>query len=282
MTARVLDGKAVAAAVKAEVAVGVVDLRARTGVTPGLATILVGDDPASQVYVRNKRRTAEQLGITSTHHDLPSSASQADVEGLIAVLNADPTVHGILLQLPLPGDLHGEDAVRMIQPAKDVDGLHPVSLGLLALEQPGLRPCTPSGCLRILDHYGIPTSGAEVVIVGRSFLVGRPLSIMLGTKERNATVTVAHSRTKELRSVCRRADILVAAIGRPRMITADFVKPGAAVIDVGINRTEDGLVGDVDFDGVAEVAAWITPVPGGVGPMTIAMLMANTLRAATG
>lgn len=281
MTAQLLDGKAVAASVKAEVAAGVAAFTQRTGTVPGLATILVGEDPASAVYVRNKRRTAAELGITSFHHELPATASQGDVEGVIARLNADPTVHGILLQLPLPGDLNGEAAVRCIDPAKDVDGLHPVSLGLLALEQPGLRPCTPSGCLRILDHYDIPTAGAEVVVVGRSFLVGRPLSILLGTKERNATVTLAHSRTRDLAAVCRRADILMAAIGRPGLITADFVKPGAAVIDVGINRTEAGLVGDVDFAGVSEVAGWLTPVPGGVGPMTIAMLMANTLQAAT-
>jgi methylenetetrahydrofolate dehydrogenase (NADP+)/methenyltetrahydrofolate cyclohydrolase len=281
MPAQILDGKAVAETVKQEVAAGVAALGEASGVVPGLATVLVGDDPASHVYVRNKRRTAERLGITSFHHELPATASQAEVEGTIADLNADPAVHGILLQLPLPGELDGEAAVRTIDPAKDADGLHPTSLGMLVLERPGPRPCTPSGCLRILDHYDIPTEGAEVVIVGRSFLVGRPLSIMLGTKERNATVTLAHSRTKDLAAVCRRADILVAAIGRPKMIGAEFVKPGAAVIDVGINRTDDGLVGDVDFDAVAEHAGWITPVPGGVGPMTIAMLMANTLALAS-
>ncbi|NND84627.1 MAG: bifunctional methylenetetrahydrofolate dehydrogenase/methenyltetrahydrofolate cyclohydrolase FolD [Acidimicrobiia bacterium] len=281
MSAQILDGKAVAETVKQEVAAGVAALKEATRVVPGLATVLVGDDPASHVYVRNKRRTAERLGITSFHHELPATATQDEVEGTIAGLNADPAVHGILLQLPLPGDLDGEAAVRTIDPAKDADGLHPTSLGMLALERPGPRPCTPSGCLRILDHYDIPTEGAEVVIVGRSFLVGRPLSIMLGTKAHNATVTVAHSRTKDLAEVCRRADILVAAIGRPEMIGPEFVKPGAAVIDVGINRTDDGLIGDVDFDRVSEVAGWITPVPGGVGPMTIAMLMANTLALAS-
>lgn len=280
MTARVLDGKVVAAAVKDEVAAGIEDLRSR-GIAPGLATVLVGEDPASAVYVRNKGRTAEQLGITSVHHELAATASQEEVEDVLAGLGDDPAVHGILLQLPLPGNLDPEAAVRRIPPAKDVDGLHPENLGLLVLDRPGLRPCTPSGCLRILDHFGIPTDGAEVVIVGRSFLVGRPLSIMLSGKDRNATVTLAHSRTRDLAEVCRRADILVAAVGRPGLVTAEFVKPGATVIDVGINRTEAGLVGDVDANSVGGVAGWLTPVPGGVGPMTIAMLMANTLWAAS-
>lgn len=281
MTARVLDGNVVAATVKDEVAAGVAELRRRV-VEPGLATLLVGDDPASAVYVRNKHRTAQQLGITSFHHELAATASQAEVEDVLDELGRDPAVHGILLQLPLPGGLDTAAAVRTIPPAKDVDGLHPENLGLLTLDRPGLRPCTPSGCLRILDHYGIPTEGAEVVIVGRSFLVGRPLSIMLSGKDRNATVTLAHSRTASLAEVCRRADILVAAVGKPGLVTAEFVKPGATVIDVGINRTDAGLVGDVDAASVAEVAGWLTPVPGGVGPMTIAMLMANTLQAATG
>lgn len=281
MSARILDGAAVAARVKDEVAAGVAGLREERGITPALATILVGSDPASEVYVRNKRRTAATVGIRSVHRELAASASQAEVEATIAALNTDHDIHGILLQLPLPAGLDGEAAVRLIDPTKDVDGLHPVSLGYLALGRPGLRPCTPSGCLRILDDYEIPTAGAEVVIVGRSLLVGRPLSIMLSTKERNATVTLAHSQTRDLASVCRRADILVAAIGRPGMITSEYVRPGATVIDVGITRTDHGLVGDVDFESVAAVAGSLTPVPGGVGPMTIAMLMANTLTAAT-
>ena len=280
MTATILDGKAVAAAVHEEVAARVVELQAR-GIQPGLATVLVGEDPASHVYVRNKRRTAEKVGITSFHHELDAGVSQSEVEGLLDDLSGDPAVHGILLQLPLPGDLDGEAAVMHIDPAKDADGLHPVNLGNLILDRPGPRPCTPSGCLRILDHYGIETEGRNVVVVGRSFLVGRPLAVMLGGKDRNATVTLAHSRTTGLPALCFSADILVAAVGRPEMVKGNWVKPGATVIDVGINRTDDGLVGDVDFDEVADVAGAVTPVPGGVGPMTIAMLMHNTVVAAS-
>lgn len=276
MSALILDGKAVAAAVKDEVAERVKAL----GTPVGLATVLVGDDPASHVYVRNKRRTAEAVGITSYHHELPADSTQEQVEALIADLSADDRVHGILLQLPLPDGLDGEAAVQRIVPSKDADGLHPESLGRLLLDRPTLAPCTPSGVLRILDHYDIPTEGTDVVVVGRSFLVGRPLAVLLGGRRRNATVTLAHSRTVDLEDRCRRADILVAAVGRPEMITADWVKPGATVIDVGINRTDAGLVGDVDFDSVVDVAGAITPVPGGVGPMTIAMLMANTVTAA--
>ena len=276
MTAIRLDGKEVAAAVHAEVAARV-DALQQEGITPGLATVLVGDDPASEIYVRSKRRTAERLGIASIHHHLPAESTQREVESLIDHLSVDEAVHGILLQLPLPGDLDGETAVRHIAPAKDADGLHPVSLGSLVLDRPGPRPCTPSGVLRILDHYGIETEGSEVVVVGRSFLVGRPLSIMLSGRERNATVTLAHSRTRHLPAMCRRADILVTAVGSPKMVTAEWVKPGATVVDVGTNRTEAGLVGDADFDDVAGVAGAITPVPGGVGPMTIAMLMSNTV-----
>ena len=279
MAATILDGKAVAAAVHDEVAARVEALKAR-GINPGLATVLVGDDPASHVYVRNKRRTAEKVGIVSFHHELGVDSSQADVEGLLDRLSADPSVHGILLQLPLPGDLDGEAAVMHIDPSKDADGLHPVNLGNLVLDRPGPRPCTPAGSLRILDHYGIRTEGANVVVVGRSFLVGRPLAIMLGGKDRNATVTLAHSRTTGLKELCATADILIAAVGRPAMIKAEWVKPGATVIDVGINRTDDGLVGDVDFAEVVGVAGAVTPVPGGVGPMTIAMLMSNTVTAA--
>lgn len=276
MSARILDGKVVAAAVKDEVAAAVVEL----GYTPGLATVLVGDDPASHTYVRGKRKDAEQVGIQSFHHELPASISQEELESLIDGLNANDEVDGILVQLPLPGDLDSEAVVQRIDPAKDVDGLHPFSLGQLVLGKHGLRPCTPSGVLRIFDHYGIETEGARVVVVGRSFLVGRPLALMLSERGADSTVTIAHSRTRDLASETADADILVAAAGSAGLITAEHVKPGAAVIDVGINRTGDGLVGDVDFDSVAEVAGSVTPVPGGVGPMTRAMLLVNTLTAA--
>jgi methylenetetrahydrofolate dehydrogenase (NADP+)/methenyltetrahydrofolate cyclohydrolase len=276
MTAQILDGKLVASAVKDEVTAAVAEL----DYTPGLATVLVGDDPASHTYVKGKRRDAEQVGIRSFHHELPASISQDELESLIDGLNANRDVDGILVQLPLPGDLDSEAIVERIDPAKDVDGLHPFSLGLLVLGKRGLRPCTPSGILRILDHYGIGTAGARVVIVGRSFLVGRPLALMLSERGADATVTIAHSRTEDLASETLDADILVAAAGSPGLITGDHVKAGATVIDVGINRTDEGLVGDVDFDGVVEVAGAVTPVPGGVGPMTRAMLLVNTLSAA--
>lgn len=276
MSALILDGKAVAAAVKDEVAGAVSGL----DYTPGLATVLVGDDPASHSYVRGKRKDAEQVGIRSFHHELPDSISQEELESLIDGLNMNDEVDGILVQLPLPGDLDSEAVVERIDPSKDVDGLHPFSLGQLVLGKKGLRPCTPTGILRVLDHYGIETEGARVVIVGRSFLVGRPLALMLSEKGADATVTIAHSRTKDLVSESRGADILVAAAGSAGLITAGHVNPGATVVDVGINRTDEGLVGDVDFDEVVEVAGAITPVPGGVGPMTRAMLLANTLSAA--
>lgn len=277
MSARILDGKVVAAAVKAEVAEGVKAL----GRAPGLATVLVGDDPASEVYVRGKRRDAEEVGMVSIHHHLQSKVSQLELEALIRSLNDDPTVDGILVQLPLPKPLDGKSVVRTINPAKDADGLHPFNLGLLVLEQPGPRSCTPSGVMRILDHYDIPTSGVRAVVVGRSFLVGRPLALMLAAKGTDATVSTAHSRTHDLAELTRQADILVAAAGAPQLITAEHVRPGATVIDVGVNRLADGrLVGDVDFDSAAEVAGAITPVPGGVGPMTRAMLLVNTLAAA--
>lgn len=273
---QVLDGKEVAAAVKDEVAEAVEELDYQ----PGLATVLVGDDPASHTYVRGKRRDAEQVGISSIHHELPDSTGQEELVSLIQSLNEDDDVDGILVQLPLPGDLDGEGAVEAIDPGKDVDGLHPFNLGLLILGRDGLRPCTPSGVIRVLDHYGIETAGAKAVIVGRSFLVGRPLAMILSERGVDATVTMAHSRTRDLAAVTREADILVAAAGAPGLLGADHVKPGATVIDVGINRTEDGLVGDVDFDAVVDIAGAITPVPGGVGPMTRAMLLVNTLRAA--
>jgi methylenetetrahydrofolate dehydrogenase (NADP+)/methenyltetrahydrofolate cyclohydrolase len=273
---QVLDGKAVAQAVKDEVAATVAGLAYR----PGLATVLVGDDPASHSYVKGKRRDAEEVGIESIHHEVDASVGQEELIALVESLNADDAVDGILVQLPLPRGLDGEATVEAIDPAKDVDGLHPFSLGKLMLGRPGLRPCTPSGVLRILDHYGIETAGARAVIVGRSFLVGRPLAMMLSERGADSTVSVAHSRTEDLPSVTREADILVAAAGSPGLIGAEHVRPGATVIDVGVNRTDAGLVGDVDFDAVVDIAGAITPVPGGVGPMTRAMLLVNTLRAA--
>ena len=273
---RVLDGKTVAQTVKEEVALAVGGL----GYRPGLATVLVGDDPASHTYVRGKRRDAEQVGINSIHHELPASTGQEELTALVRSLDEDDEVDGILVQLPLPGDLDGEAIVESIDPVKDVDGLHPFSLGKLMLGQPGLRPCTPSGVMRLLDHYGIETAGRRAVIVGRSFLVGRPLAMLLSERGADSTVSMAHSRTQDLPSVTREADILVAAAGSPGLIGADHVKPGATVIDVGVNRTDEGLVGDVDFEAVVDIAGAITPVPGGVGPMTRAMLLVNTLSAA--
>ncbi len=276
MTATILDGKLVASVVKEEVAAAVDAL----DYVPGLATVLVGDDPASHSYVRGKRHDAGQVGIRSFHHELEATVSQGELEALIDGLNANDEVDGILVQLPLPGDLDAEAIVARIDPAKDADGLHPFNLGRLMLGRQGLRPCTPSGILRMLDHYGIELSGARTVIVGRSFLVGRPLAMMLSEKGVDATVTVAHSRTARLAEHTGEADLLVAATGAPGLITADHVKPGATVIDVGITRTDAGLVGDVDFESVVEVAGAVTPVPGGVGPMTRAMLLGNALTAA--
>lgn len=273
---RILDGKEVARAVKDEVAAAVAGLDYQ----PGLATVLVGEDPASQSYVRGKRRDAEQVGIRSIHHEPSADVGQVDLVALVEDLNQDKGVDGILVQLPLPAHLDGEATVEAIDPAKDVDGLHPFNLGKLMLGQPGLRPCTPSGVMRILDHYGVVTVGARAVIVGRSFLVGRPLAMILSERGADSTVSVAHSRTEDLASVTREADILIAAAGSPGLIGPDHVQPGATVIDVGVNRTDDGLVGDVDFDNVVGIAGAITPVPGGVGPMTRAMLLVNTLSAA--
>ena len=276
MSARILDGKESARNVKAEVSAAVAHLAYQ----PGLATVLVGDDPASHTYVRGKRSDAEEVGIQSFHHELSADISQEDLEGVISGLNGDEEVDGILVQLPLPEGLDSESVVSSIDPAKDVDGLHPHNLGLLLLGRPGLRPCTPSGIMRMLEDNGVAMAGKTAVVIGRSFLVGRPLALMMATKGVDATVTMAHSRTAHLAEVSRGADILVAAIGVPRMVTAEYVKPGAAVIDVGISRVEDGLAGDVDFESVQEVAGAITPVPGGVGPMTRAMLLVNTLEAA--
>ena len=274
-----IDGKAVAAEVRERVAREVQELAAASGGrTPGLATVLVGDDPASHVYVGNKRKQTEEVGMRSVHHGLEASVSQEELLALIDELNADDAVDGILVQLPLPGQIDQDPVIASIDPAKDVDGLTAGSAGLLAQGRPGLVSCTPRGVMELLRHAGVEPEGAEAVIIGRSILVGRPLASLL--LNANATVTVCHSRTRDLAGACRRADILVAAVGSPRLVKADWVKPGAAVIDVGMNRTEDGLVGDVDFDPVLEVAGAITPVPGGVGPMTIAMLLQNTVLAA--
>ncbi len=281
MAAMLLKGAAAASAVMEEVAAGVADL-ARSDYVPGLATVLVGDDPASHTYVRAKRRDAAKVGIRSIHHQLEEIPSQEELEDLVNGLSADPGVDGILVQLPLPQGLDEGRVVGCIDPRKDVDGLHNENLGRLVAELPGPRPCTPAGVMRILSHYDLPVSGKRAVVVGRSFLVGKPLALLLATKGADATVTVAHSRTVDLESLCREADILVAAVGRAEMVKASWVKPGAVVVDVGINRTDEGLVGDVDFAEVSEVASAITPVPGGVGLMTRAMLMSNTLSAARG
>jgi methylenetetrahydrofolate dehydrogenase (NADP+) / methenyltetrahydrofolate cyclohydrolase len=276
---QILEGKAVAAKVLAEVKTGVAALAARTGVQPTLAVILVGEDPASQIYVRNKKRAADEAGIASRDFLFPGGCTQAELSETIRTINADPSVHGILLQLPLPKGLDDSEAVNAIAPAKDVDGLHPVSLGNLLAGKPSMVPCTPAGCLEILDHYGIPLEGAEAVVVGRSRLVGKPLAQLL--LARNATVTMCHTRTRDLAGHCGRADVLCVAAGRPRFITGDMVKEGAVVIDVGVNRLDTGkLAGDVDFESASKRARAITPVPGGVGLMTIAMLMKNTLLAA--
>jgi methylenetetrahydrofolate dehydrogenase (NADP+) / methenyltetrahydrofolate cyclohydrolase len=278
MGAMILDGKLVAAAVKAEVAAEVAKLTR----PPGLATVLVGDDPASHSYVRGKRRDAEEVGMLSFHHPVPASASQDQIEALIDQLNSDPSVDGILLQLPLPKGLNSEAVVERMDPAKDADGLHPINLGRLILDRPGPRPCTPSAVMRILDHYRVDVARKSAVIIGRSFLVGRPLALLLSAKGLDATVTIAHSRTPDLVATTREADIVVAAAGSPGLIAAEHIRPGAIVIDVGITRVGDKLVGDVDFAPVAAVAGAITPVPGGVGPMTRAMLLSNTLALARG
>lgn len=279
MSATILSGTETAAVVRGEVADRVATL-GKAGKQVGLATILVGDDPPSQIYVRNKHRAAQKAGMISIDRHLPDTASQTDIESVIAELNADDQVDGIILQLPLPDGLDAEGAVETIQPTKDADGLHPFNLGLLVMGRPGPLPATPGGIMRILAHYDIATAGRTAVVVGRSFLVGRPMALLLGQKGVDATVIQAHSRTPNLAEVCRQADILVAAVGRPQIIDSNYVKPGATVIDVGINRDGEGLVGDVDFDAVLEIAGAITPVPGGVGPMTIASLLANTVALA--
>lgn len=284
---KLIDGKAVAARVIAECSQEIEELKAK-GIVPGLAVVLVGEDPASKVYVGSKVRKCAELGLHSRKIELPIDATQQEVLAVVQELNADPQIHGILVQSPPPPQIDEEAIVRAIDPAKDVDGFHPENVAKLVLEDPtGFVPCTPAGCMRLLKEAGVETSGAETVVIGRSMIVGKPMALLLMSKEGNATVTVAHSRTKDLAAVCRRADIIVAAIGRPEFVTADMVKDGAAVIDVGINRVEDAsakrgyrLVGDVAFGEVESKCSAITPVPGGVGPMTIAMLISNTIKAA--
>lgn len=275
----ILDGKAVARKVLDQVHAGVARLRATRGVEPKLAVVLVGEDPASQVYVRNKKRSADSVGIVTQDFLYPQGLSQAELLKVLDGINREASLHGVLLQLPLPKGLDEDEAVARIAPEKDVDGLTPTNLGRLLAGKPATVPCTPAGCLEVLDHYGATLEGAEAVVVGRSRLVGKPLAQLL--LARHATVTVCHTRTTDLAFHTRRADILCVAAGRPRMITGDMVKPGAWVIDVGVNRLDTGkLAGDVDFDSASTLAHGITPVPGGIGPMTIAMLMKNTLAAA--
>jgi methylenetetrahydrofolate dehydrogenase (NADP+) / methenyltetrahydrofolate cyclohydrolase len=278
VAARIVDGKAVGAAVRERVREEVAALVAEEGRAPGLATVLVGDDPASEIYVGKKREACEEAGIRSLHHGLPASTTESELLELVGALGLDDEVDGILVQLPVPDQIDPDRVVAAIDPAKDVDGLTPTNAGLLAHGMPGLVSCTPAGVMELLRHEGVELEGAEAVVVGRSKLVGVPVARLLLAA--NATVTVAHSRTRNLDAVCRRADVLVAAVGVPHLLGAAAIKPGAVVIDVGVNRTDDGLRGDVDFDAAVEIAAAITPVPGGVGPMTIAMLLVNTLAAA--
>jgi len=279
MAAEIIDGKQIAGRVRITVARDVEAFGEEfDGARPGLATILVGDDPGSAVYVAGKQKACREVGMEGSNFPLPVDTPREELVALIERLNADPAVSGILLQLPLPDHLDGVELTGMIDAAKDVDGLTPVSAGLLALGREGLRPCTPQGVMTLLEAAGAQLEGAEAVVIGRSNLFGKPMAqLLLGA---NATVTTCHSRTRDLAEVCRRADVLIAAVGRAKMVGADWVKPGAIVIDVGMNRTEDGLCGDVDFVAVSEVASAITPVPGGVGPMTIAFLLRNTLQAA--
>jgi methylenetetrahydrofolate dehydrogenase (NADP+)/methenyltetrahydrofolate cyclohydrolase len=277
MTARLIDGKALAAQLRAALKPAVAALAAR-GARPGLAAILAGDDPASRIYVRNKVRACEEVGVHSELHEFAAEVSEKTLLERIAGLNRDPTVHGIVVQMPLPAHLDHERVLAAVSAAKDVDGFHAENLGLLARGTPRFVSCTPAGVLRLLDHAGVPLAGRHAVVIGRSSIVGKPVALLL--LQRDATVTICHSKTTRLAELARQADVLVAAAGRPRMVGAEMVKPGACVIDVGTSRTAEGkLSGDVDFAAVSEVAGWITPVPGGVGPMTVAMLVANTVRA---
>ncbi|MEZ6055149.1 MAG: bifunctional methylenetetrahydrofolate dehydrogenase/methenyltetrahydrofolate cyclohydrolase FolD [Planctomycetaceae bacterium] len=282
MTATLIDGKQIAEQVRQRVAEEVQQFIAQTGVTPHLAAVLVGDDPASAVYVRNKERACAKAGVRSTLHRLSADTSQQQLLELVQQLNDDTSVHGILVQLPLPKQIDETAVLDAVSPGKDVDAFHPENVGLMAQGRPRFLPCTPHGCQVLLAETGVKTTGANVVVLGRSEIVGKPMALLLMQRGPggDATVTVCHSRTQGLKEICRQADIIVAAIGQPNFVSAEMVKPGAVVIDVGINRVGDKLVGDVDFDAVREVASAITPVPGGVGPMTIAMLLKNTLKAA--
>src|SRR5512138_2174588 len=279
MAAKVIDGKAISAQIRAELAQEVAKLKAEKGVTPGLAVVLVGEDPASKVYVGAKEKACVELGLLSRKYALPATTSEAELLALVEKLNNDPEIDGILVQLPVPKQINDQKIIAAIHPDKDVDGFHPVNVGRLVVGTDGFKPCTPYGCIHLLKRSGVALAGAEAVVVGRSNIVGKPVSLMLLAE--SATVTVCHSKTKDLGAVCRRADVLVVAIGKPKFVTADMVKPGAVVIDVGVNRLPDGkLCGDVDYEPVAQKASQITPVPGGVGPMTIAMLMFNTVNSA--
>jgi methylenetetrahydrofolate dehydrogenase (NADP+) / methenyltetrahydrofolate cyclohydrolase len=281
MTATIIDGKELARQLRSQIADEVARMNAAHGVVPGLAAVLVGDDPASHVYVSMKERDSREVGMLSRKLELPADTAQEDLERVVADLNGDDDIDGILVQIPLPDHLDERRIQELISPDKDVDALNPYTAGRLAIGDPTFLSCTPYGVLELLRHAGVEVAGAHVVVIGRSNLVGRPLSVLLTLKGRDATVTLAHSRTRDLPDVCRGADVIGAAAGRVGLITADMVRPGAVVIDVGTNRTEDGrLVGDVDFDAVAQVAGSITPVPGGVGPMTVTMLLQNTLEAA--
>ena len=286
-TAKIMDGKAIAQEIQTELAAETSRFTQETGVTPCLAAVLVGADAASEVYVRNKQRACERIGLSSQLHKLPVETPQQSLLKLIAELNNDPLVHGILVQLPLPAGLDSTQILDSINPQKDVDAFHPENVGLISQGRPRFLPCTPHGVQQILDRCGIELTGKHVVIVGRSEIVGKPMAMLLlnrdstrGPQAANATVTICHSCTNDLAAITRTADVLIAAIGKAKFITADMVKPGAVVVDVGINRTAEGLVGDVDFDNVSTVAQHITPVPGGVGPLTVSMLMHNTLTAA--
>jgi len=277
--AAIIDGKAIAADVRAQVARDAAALEERTGHRAGLVTILVGEDPASQVYVRNKVAACREAGMESFHEPMPATSTQEEVLEMVDRMNADDRVDGILVQSPLPAGLDFKEVLDRIDPAKDVDGFHPLNVGRLVANQPGMVACTPKGVMELLDRTGVEIEGRNAVVVGRSDIVGKPVALLL--LHRSATVTICHSRTRDLPGVTRSADILIAAVGRPEMVTGDMVKPGATVIDVGVNRTDDGLRGDVHFPSASEVAGAITPVPGGVGPMTIAMLLRNTVDAAT-
>lgn len=278
MTAQLLDGKAAAAEIRADLVTRVARL-AEQGIVPGLGTVLVGDDPGSHAYVRGKHRDSAQVGINSIQRELPATATQAEVEAVIDELNADPACTGYIVQLPLPDGLDPNPVLHRIDPAKDADGLHPVSLGKLVLGERGPLPCTPRGIVALLRRYDVPIAGADVVVIGRGITVGRSLGLLLTRRTENATVTLCHTGTKDLAEHTRQADIVIVAAGRPGLLTRDMVRPGAAVVDVGITRTEAGLVGDVAPE-VAEVASWLAPMPGGVGPMTRAMLLANVVEAA--